>query len=313
MTSSARRFYETFGYVVFRNAFDKNLLPELIRAYDDVVATHPRHSDMPIENPDSLFGAVICGAEQSQPLLTFIQNSRILPLVEEILGEDALFWGSDFSIFRRGSDFHRDMLGDFKFLKACIYLQDSTELDGGQFVCIPGSHHYGDSFTRLSGQGLRWPKNGAGYEPAMTGEIDLSTNNSLQVLPTAKIDIAVGDILFFDQALVHAVPASNRLRRQLALNFFEGEKSFNGRARVSGEFSELNYEQRLAAYRIANYICSSSLGREVPINYHQTLFDMKIERLVKHLYVTSREQLLAANADVIKGSRDIALRLITGL
>lgn len=310
MTSASRSFYETFGYVVFRNAFDKNLLPELIKAYDDVVALHPKCSEMPIENEAASSGVILAGAEQSQTLLNFIQNSRILPLVEEHLGNDALFWGSDLSMFRRGSDFHRDMLGDFKFLKACIYLQDSTEQDGGQFVCIPGSHHYGDQFTRLSGQGLRWP-NGAGYEPMMMGEIDFSTNISSMAFPTVKIDTTVGDIIFFDQSLVHAVPASNRLRRQLALSFFEGKKTFNTRPKVSGEFAELEYEQRLAAYRIANYILASSLGREAQINYHQKLFDMKIDRLANYLNVSSSDQLIAANTNIIKGSSDTSLRLIT--
>src|ERR1700743_3062783 len=137
--SLLKKFYDTFGYVILRNAYDKNLIPGLQAAYDRTVASHFGQS---IEDFLAKPRPMIGGMEVSQELLNFVQNSRILPAVEELLGDDAIFWGSDLSTFVAGSKFHRDAWGDYKLLKVGVYLQDTTEQDGGQFCCIPGTHLY---------------------------------------------------------------------------------------------------------------------------------------------------------------------------
>jgi ectoine hydroxylase-related dioxygenase (phytanoyl-CoA dioxygenase family) len=304
---SLKRFFDTFGYVVIRNVYDKSKVGELEAEYDRVAATHLGKSvEDFLANPVPM----VHGVESSQILLDFVQNSRILPIVEGLLGDDVVFWGSDLSTFKRASDFHRDAIGDYHLLKAGIYLQDSNEKDGGQFCCIPGSHLYGDTFSGLCSQGLRWPK-GAGYaNGTFVGDYDLETDAALQALPLTKIDVAVGDMVFFNPAMVHAVPASNRLRRMIALSFFEGEKSFNARPRVADEFHGLDYTQTYIALRLAMYIIERTRGLSTQLNYYPHLGNFQIDGLRKYLKSYTKDELNVVNDQVIMSSFDAAHRFV---
>jgi ectoine hydroxylase-related dioxygenase (phytanoyl-CoA dioxygenase family) len=306
--SSFRNFFDTFGYAVARNAYDKNLVTNLRTAYDAVVSTYTGKSiDAFLANPVP----VTSGVEMSAELLAFVQSSRILPIVELLLGDDAVFWGSDLSTFRSGSQFHRDALGDYWMLKVGIYLQDSTAQDGGQFCCIPGSQHFGDRYSLRCSQGLRWPQ-GAGYaENVLAGDFDFNRGVQQNNIPALGIDLAVGDVLFFNQALIHAVPASNRPRRMIALSFFEGEKSFNSRSRVGGEFAGLTYSDTLIALRVASYLVERKLGRDPPLNYHENLGSADTSQLRKFLREFTADQLDEINARVFKNSYETAYRFVT--
>jgi hypothetical protein len=307
--SPLANFFDAFGYVVIRKLFDRSLQSELQDAYDTVVTTHFGKSMEEFLRSPTL---VLAGLETSQPLLTFLQNSRILPVVEELLGDDVVFWGSDLSTFVSPSQFHRDLYGDFRMLKVAIYLQDSTAQDGGQFCCIPGTHHFGDRYADLCSQGLRWPNHGAGYTPhVLTGEFDLDQRVPRDNIPALGVELAVGDAVFFNHALIHAVPASNRPRRMIAISFFEGEKSFNARPRAPGEFTGLSHAETLIALRLACYLNELNHGKWAPLNYHEKLGGLDIPVLRKYLREFSSEQFDDVNDRVFKRSYDAAHRFIT--
>jgi len=306
--SSFRSFFDTFGYAVSRNVYDKDLATHLRTAYDAVVTTYTGKSmEEFLTNPVP----VTAGVEMSEELLTFVQTSRILPIVEVLLGDDAVFWGSDLSTFRSASQFHRDALGDYRMLKVGIYLQDTTTQDGGQFCCIPGSQHFGDRYSHLCSQGLRWPQ-GAGYaDNVLAGDFDFNRGVQQNNIPAVGIDMAVGDVIFFNQALIHAVPASSRPRRMIALSFFEGEKSFNSRPRVPGEFAGLSHSETLIALRLASYLVERKLGRIPQLNYHESLGTFDIAVLHKYLREFTVDQFDEINARVFKNSYEAAYRFIT--
>jgi ectoine hydroxylase-related dioxygenase (phytanoyl-CoA dioxygenase family) len=305
--SSFKAFFDAFGYIVLRNLYDKSTRDDLQTAYDDVVTSHFGKSiDEFLEMPKPMN----YGVESSQALLDFLQNSRILTAVDELIGNDAVFLGSDLSTFKSGSQFHRDAFGDYHLLKVGIYLQDSTAQDGGQFSCIPGSHIYGDDFSRLCSKGLLWPGH-AGYATgAITGEYDYEQNLASQNIPATHINLAVGDIVFFNPALIHSVPANNRIRRMIALTFFEGENSFNSRGRAPGEFTGLTHTETLISLKIAFALFEQTHGRPTQLNYPQAFLDFKIDRLRKYLREFTREQFNEINARVFQNSLDVASRFI---
>lgn len=306
--SSFTNFFDTFGYVILRNAYDKQLAGQLQQAYDAVVTSCSAKS---LEEFLASPVPITSGVEVSQDLLNFLETSRILPMVEELLGDDAVFWGSDLSTFRSGSQFHRDAFGDFKLLKVGIYLQDSTAHDGGQFLCIPGSHHFGDRYSTLCSQGLKWP-HGAGYvDNVLTGEFDFNQPVVQNNIPALGVHLSVGDIVFFNHGLVHAVPANDRIRRMIALTFFEGEKSFNARPRAPGEFSGLTHSETYIALRIASYFVERELGRSPVLNYHEKLAGLDFVALRKYLREISGEQFDEVSARVLKNSYPAAYRFIT--
>ena len=306
--SSFRNFFDTFGYAVSRNVYDEDLATNLRAAYDAVVTTYTGKSmEEFLTNPVP----VTAGVEMSEELLRFVQTSRILPIVEVLLGDDAVYWGSDLSTFRSASQFHRDALGDYRMLKVGIYLQDTTTQDGGQFCCIPGSQHFGDRYSQLCSRGLRWP-HGAGYaDNVLAGDFDFNKAVQQNNIPAVGIDLAVGDVIFFDQALIHAVPASSRPRRMIALSFFEGEKSFNSRPRVPGEFAGLSHSETLIALRMGSSLVERKLGRNPQLNYHESLGTFDIAVLRKYLREFTLDQFDDINARVFKNSYEAAYRFIT--
>jgi hypothetical protein len=228
-----------------------------------------------------------------------------LKFAEELLGDDVVFWGSDLSTFRSPSQFHRDSLGDYRMLKV------GTPQDGGQFCCIPGSHHFGDRYSHLCSQGLRWPQ-GSGYsDNAFAGEFDFNRRVLQNNIPALGIDLSVGDAIFFNHALIHAVPASSRPRRMIALSFFEGEKSFNSRPRAPGEFAGLNHSETLIALRLASYLVERQQGRNPQMNYHERLGTFDIAVLRKYLREFTAEQFEEINTRVFKNSYQAAYRFLT--
>jgi len=305
--SSLKNFYDAFGYVVVRNVYDKEMESGLRTAYDAQVTSYFGKSiEEFLANPTP----VPSGVERSQELLNFVQNSRILPMVEELVGDDALFWNSDLSTFTGPSQFHRDTLGDYRVLKVGIYLQNSTAQDGGQFCCIPGSHHFGDSYSRFCSHGLMWP-HGAGYaDNVWSGEYDGKNGLLRGNLPALGIELGVGDAIFFNQGLVHGVRASSRPRRMIALSFFEGEKSFNSRPRAPGEFAELNYSETVAALRLAGNIVERARGRNPDLNYNEQLRGFDIKKLSKYLKEFTVDEYEEINARVFKNSYEAVHRFI---
>jgi ectoine hydroxylase-related dioxygenase (phytanoyl-CoA dioxygenase family) len=302
-------FYQTFGYVVVRGAFDAKLIDQVRAAYDATITaeTGKTIAQYLADPPKPVLG----GLESSQDLMDFILNSRVLQVVDDLIGDDAVFCGSDLSIFQSPSKFHRDAFGDYALLKVGIYLQDSTVKDGGQFVCIPGSHQFGDQFAARCSNGLLWPRKGGYAANAFAGEIDFTRNLMLGNMPAVALNVVVGDAIVFNPSLVHAVPATNRVRRMIALLFFEGEKSFHSRPRVPGEFNGLSHGETLAALRMAFYECERGHGRQPRLHYHPKLAELKIGALAKCLRSFTDEYYAEINQRVLGNSFAGAYKFIT--
>jgi ectoine hydroxylase-related dioxygenase (phytanoyl-CoA dioxygenase family) len=306
--SSYTKFFDAFGYVTLRHLYDRGAVASLQRAYDAVVTSvHGKG----VEEFSANLPPIVAGVETSQELLDFVRGLGILPIVDELLGPGAVFITSDLSTFKSGSQFHRDAIGDYVLLKVALYLQDSTDQDGGFFCFIPGSQHFGDRYSDLCEEGFLWPRSAGYAENALTGEFDCIKKIVQNGIPAARIDLAAGDAVLFNPALIHAVPATNRTRRLIALTFFEGETSFNSRPRPPGEFSGLTHRETLTALRLAFSLFDIRNGRIPHLNYHEKLKTFDISWLKPYLREFTAEEYDEINARLFKNSYETAYRFLT--
>ena len=213
-------FLHTFGYLIIRNAFT---LPTNIESIFDDGCEHIMHSSIR-SNPNNdirLFGAV----ENYSPLLNFFIDNGLENLINLIFNNNVYYWGSDFSTFRHRSLFHRDMHSIIPFYKMNIYLDGSYGEDQN-FIVIPGSHRSSDSYSQSLSKICYWPESSGVNLDMLGGEIDLKNNSISPLLPAVSITLNRGDVVIFDQRILHAVNG-NKLRRLIALSFVPNEISLN--------------------------------------------------------------------------------------
>jgi hypothetical protein len=212
-------FLQTFGYLIIRNAFN---LPQNIENLFDDACEHIIHSSLR-SNPKNdirIFGAI----ENYSPLIHSLEIG-IDRILKSVFNESVYYWGSDFSTFRSNSLFHRDMNSIIPFYKMNIYLDGSYGQDQN-FLLIPGSHRSGDSYSQSLSKICKWPESAGLNVNLLGGEIDFLNNTIQTVLPAVSITLNRGDVVIFDQRLLHAVNG-NKLRRLIALTFVPDQNLFN--------------------------------------------------------------------------------------
>ena len=75
---------------------------------------------------------------------------------------------------------------------------------------------------------------GGGFDISMVSDIDISTiaegPRGAMNLPFFSLELKIGDILLFDNRLIHQVtPSKHPIRRMIALCFLEGFSSFSNK------------------------------------------------------------------------------------
>jgi hypothetical protein len=226
--ASLRRGFEMFGYVKLEGLFNSKQIATLIREFDAVVLNK---TGVSLQSTDICPKALINTLNELPSLPEIIQKSELMPVLFGLFGEDFKIIGSDLSMFRNPSSLHRDSYSEFFCPKIAIYLQSSNSITGGQLVVIPGSHRKDEAFSEDCNAGLSYARSN-GYEPSHWTNV-LRKKNSFELSitdPVTKIDIKKGDIVIFDERLVHGTAQrSNKLRRLIAICLIEGYSSFSNR------------------------------------------------------------------------------------
>jgi hypothetical protein len=172
--------------------------------------------------------------EENEKLTNIIAMDKIQLLVNNLLGNDPIFWGSDGNIFSSSTPWHRDYLNIIKSMKILVYLEklDSTN---GALRIMSGTHFATDKYSSYLGDALTWPeppaqggfneKNffGKGHNPLISGK-----NISI---PHTSIPTNPGDIIIFNHNAIHCTNKAIRnkfvskifkqmQRRMFGLHFF---------------------------------------------------------------------------------------------
>lgn len=169
-------------------------------------------------------------AEESPILSQLIYKGKLREVFSYICGEDWVYLGSDGSRFNTTSfPWHRDWYTKSPLLKCNVYLNHNMFL-GGNFLLIPGGGSPSDLFSRNIQKSISWPmqnKNPGGmnendYLPDITNpRSKFSAFSSLFPqrkfdVPHVKVKIKPGDVVLFDQRLMHCAESNYpRAARQL--------------------------------------------------------------------------------------------------
>lgn len=210
LSEQQKRFFETFGYLVFKGLFAAEA-EKISRVFDETIAkyeaemiewVHRAHAN---ERRRFLTQFI----DRDEYLSSLIDDERILGIYKGLLGDNFIYRGSDANLFNCGTCWHSDTYGallKYRNVKMIFYL-DSLAADSGCFRVLPGSQHFGDQFTNKLQSFL---KKGDSF----VDDLGLEDHEMpAQVIPTEP-----GDVVVFDFRVKHATCfASARQRRMFTI------------------------------------------------------------------------------------------------
>ena len=130
--------FKTFGFVAMPGLFSPDEMSEIEREFEEVVAEERQGQPFRGEKRQ----AVMAFAELRPKLMSLIDDDRIYGPMEQLLGPDFIWWGSDGNLYVGDTAWHPDAhepeLGHGR-IKIAFYL-DPVDRDSGCIRFIPGSH-----------------------------------------------------------------------------------------------------------------------------------------------------------------------------
>lgn len=209
LSCGQKSHFDTFGFVVVRQAFSEMEMNVITKAFDNVLLQDRGGS--PLSETGQSVWAVV---EKAPDLIRMVENDKVFDTVKQILGPNFIWAGSEGNITSHKQHYwHADRPGDqeikYPRLKAMVYL-DKTSVKRGALRVIPGSH-------KLPFHTDLWPLQ-ANHDRQKENPIPGLGINSKDV-PSISLESSPGDLVFFSQSLFHAVFDSFPNRRYIALKF----------------------------------------------------------------------------------------------
>src|SRR5215469_16890708 len=104
LTPEQIRFFETFGYLVFRQAFSPPEMAEISAQLDDLMA-EARHGE-PFGRKER---QVVMEYIEKRPALTrLLEDDRVFAVMEDLLGAGFVWLPSDGNVYVGNTDWHPD-------------------------------------------------------------------------------------------------------------------------------------------------------------------------------------------------------------
>jgi hypothetical protein len=194
--------FETFGFVLLRQALTVQETAEISREFDEVLAA---------DRGDQVFNGAkrqsIIGFIERRPILThLVETDLVFEAMEQLLGLGFVWIGSDGHLYVGDTAWHPDSLSPiYRRIKVAIYL-DPVQKETGCLRVIPGSHRppLHDELGVLYGV----------KDSAMT-----PFGIAARDIPSFPLESQPGDVVIFDQNTWHASFGGKTGRRMLALSF----------------------------------------------------------------------------------------------
>jgi hypothetical protein len=210
LTEGQKRFFETFGYLVFKGLFAEEA-QKISSVFDQTIEKfsselidwrHRAHNNQRRQ----FLGQFI---DRNDYLSALLDDERILGIYKGLLGDDFIYRGSDANLFECGTCWHSDTYGailKYRNVKIIFYLEPLGP-ESGCFRVLPGSQHFGDRFTNKLQSYLK--KNDTFMDDLGLQDHEVPA----QVIPTEP-----GDVVVFDFRVKHATCfASERQRRMFTI------------------------------------------------------------------------------------------------
>ena len=209
--------FKVFGFVVLRQFFSQDELGGLDSEFEEVLA-----SDRQGESFDGAKRHTVQGFVEKRPLLTEYLEQRICEPIQQLLGADCVWMGSDANLYVGDTGWHPDAWWpdlhvdgsqmELARIKISFYL-DSLDKDNGCLRVIPGSHR---SPLYDAVKPLRAQKNDTAVDPFGALPHDV---------PAFPIETRPGDALVMDQNIWHSSFGGRPGRRSFTINFAENPTS----------------------------------------------------------------------------------------
>jgi ectoine hydroxylase-related dioxygenase (phytanoyl-CoA dioxygenase family) len=200
ITEQQVAYFETFGFLVLRQAFDVDEMAAFGARFDEMLTEDRGGIPFPGARRQSLYRLA-----ELDPLFTaMVADDRIYKTVEALLGKDFIWLCSEGNKYVGDTDWHPDGTRlDCRPLKVSLYLDPLTAQTGSLRV-IPGSH--------------RLPYHEALKPCARFGLSDAE-------IPCLPLETRPGDVIFADMNTWHASVGGAVGRRHIAVNFAEEPKT----------------------------------------------------------------------------------------
>lgn len=194
--------FEAFGFVLLKQALPPAEMAEISAEFDSVLAEDRRGEAFAGEKRQAVLGFL----ERRRPLARLLETDLIYEAMEQLLGPDFVWVGSDGNLYVGDTSWHPDAgKPDYRFIKVAFYL-DPVAKDTGALRVIPGSHRrplFDDLKELLNAK-----------DPAVT-----PFGVAARDLPCYPLESQPGDVVMFNQATWHAAYGGKTGRRMFTLNF----------------------------------------------------------------------------------------------
>jgi ectoine hydroxylase-related dioxygenase (phytanoyl-CoA dioxygenase family) len=201
LTEQQLRHFETFGFIVWRQVFPADEIAALTQRYEQVLEEDRRGLDFDGDKRQAVTGFL----ERREDLTKLLEDDRIFSSIEQLLGPDFVWIGSDGNLYVGDTRWHPDNQQKYRRIKIAFYLDQVTR-DTGCLRVIPGSHQP-VLHDRLKEQ---WPVEDAAESPYGVAGSEI---------PSFPLESNPGDVVFFNQNLWHAAYGGRTGRRMFTLNF----------------------------------------------------------------------------------------------
>ena len=218
LTDQQRAHFEVFGFLVFRQAFSPAETSRISSLFDRVLEEDRRGRPFEGQKRQAVVGFV----ERDEELTRLLEDDRIYPTIECLLGPGFVWIESDGNLYVGDTGWHPDGRRlehqAYQRIKVAFYL-DPVRKDTGCLRVIPGSH----KGTLHEALNERWPKVAAEESPYGIDGAEI---------PSFPLESDPGDVVMFDQRLWHASFGGRTGRRMFTLNF-------GGKPRAEADYEDL--------------------------------------------------------------------------
>ena len=241
LTPGQIAFFDTFGYLVLRGLFSAEEMAVIDREFEEVMAEDRAGEGF---RGDKRHAVMAC-AEQRPAMRSVIDDDRIYGAMEDLLGPDLIWFGSDGNYYTGDTAWHSDgTVMDMGRIKVAFYLDPVTRYTGC-LRFIPGSHKmplheelvplWVERTKQIIAEGRQGDE---ALDKYREKGIDVDAQGfdiAPDQIPAYAAESQPGDVVMFDENLYHASFGGETGRRMVCLVYgnipeSESAEAFFGRS-----------------------------------------------------------------------------------
>ena len=218
LTEQQKHEFETFGFLLLKDLIPSDEMQFYVNAFDETMTKANR--GVPWQRAPQSHSVMPFYRHNPAVYHRLLDNERISEVVEDLLGEDFLFWVAEGHHRWGGTGWHHDSVapGGLTHLKVVFFLEP-VRADTGCLSMLPGTH-----FPLLRERMERWYGGpGVGDHAAWPAAIALESDP--------------GDAVIFNIGAYHAALGEEQDRRSLNISYIQ-----NPRTPEQEEYLTSNYD-----------------------------------------------------------------------